>query len=153
MTVASALADRYAMWHALLCEDYGYEETEPVRPPSSAYELALRAVRPAWPPVQAVVFDVRETWLPGADPELGLTLHGCFLATSAWHAQVLAGAGAEGAERLDVDRSKPPELWVHRHPLGQPNDIRVPAAPLKHPDAWVLHIEELVATHYGYLRD
>ena len=51
MTVASALADRYAMWHALLCEDYGYEETQPVRPPSSAYELALRAVRPAWAPV------------------------------------------------------------------------------------------------------
>jgi hypothetical protein len=90
MTVTSALANRYAMWHAVLCEDYGYEETQPVRPPGSAYELALRAVRPAWPPVQAVVFDVRETWLPGADPELGLTLHGCFLAISGWHAQVLA---------------------------------------------------------------
>jgi hypothetical protein len=72
MTVASALAERYAMWHALLCEDYGYEETQPVRPPNSAYEFALRAVRPAWPPVQAV---------------------------------------------------------------------------------WVLHVEELIATHYGYLQD
>ncbi len=153
MTVASALADRYVIWHALLCEDYGYKETQPVRPPSSAYELALRAVRPAWPPVQAVVFDVRETWLPGADPELGLTLYGCLLDTSGWHAQIVAGAGAKGAERLDVDRSKPRELWVHRHPFGQPNDVRLPAAPLKHPDAWVLRVEELIAAYYGYLQD
>jgi hypothetical protein len=41
-------------------------------------------------------------------------------------------------------------LIVHRHPLGEPNHVRLPAAPLRHPNAWVQQLEELLAAHYGY---
>jgi hypothetical protein len=51
---------------------------------------------------------------------------------------------ATGADRLDVDRRKPRELMVHRHPLGEPNDSRVPAAPLVAPERWIEHVEALI---------
>jgi hypothetical protein len=150
MSVESALANRYALWHRVLCDDFGYEEVAPVRPPRSENELVIRAVRPPFEPVEAVAIDVRETWLPGDDPDLGLALHGCFLTISSWHAQVNIETGTAGAERLDVDRNKSPGVRIHRHPLGESNDVREPAAPLKHPDAWVQHLEEVIAQYYGY---
>lgn len=94
--------------------------------------------------------DIRETWLPGDDRDLGITLHDCFLFSASWHAQVARDAGAVGAERLDVERSKSAALVVHRHPLGEPNDVRQPAAPLRHPQAWVTALEEVIADYYGY---
>lgn len=151
MTIRSVLAERYALWFQLLCEDYGYEEASPARPTRSANELAFRAVRPPFDPVEAVTVDIREVWVPGNDPTaLGLQLHGCFLFASSWHAQVVPGAGDRGAERLDVDRSKEHRLWVHRHPLGASNGVRVPAAPLRHPASWVEHLEDAIAAQYGY---
>jgi hypothetical protein len=150
MSVESALADRYSLWRQLLCEDFGYQEQAPGRLPRSRNEFVLRAVRPGFLPVEPVTVEIRETWRIGTDSWLGIDLHGCFLLAASWHAQVVAGQGDEGSERLDVDRTKSQELWVHRHPLGEPNQIREPAAPLKHPDAWVQHVEELIAEHYGY---
>jgi hypothetical protein len=41
-----------------------------------------------------------------------------------WHAQITTGD--VGAERLDIDPTKPAELRVHAHPFGQPNASRVP---------------------------
>lgn len=150
MSVESALADRYSLWLQLLCEDFGYEAEASARPPRSRDELVIRAVRPGLYPAEPVSVEVRETWQMGPDFELGIELHGCFLRAASWHAQIVADQGDEGSERLDVDRNKSSDLWVHRHPLGQPNDVRDPAAPLKHPDAWVKHLEDLVAEHYGY---
>jgi hypothetical protein len=150
MSVDSVLTERYALWRQILCDDFGYEETSPGRLPGSIFELALRAVRPAFPPVQPVVVEIHETWLAGDDPELGLVMYGCFLAVASWHAQVVPSAGDIGAERLDVDRRKPVKLRVHIHPLGSQNDVRLPAAPLRHPEAWVQRIEETIAAHYGY---
>jgi hypothetical protein len=120
----------------LLIADFGYEEDVPAKAPLAS-ELALRAVRPRFGAAPAIAIDIRESWLPGTDPALGLDLDGCWLLVSSWHAQIEPLNGERGAERLDVDRRKTPELWVHRHPLGQPKGIRVPAAPLMHPDAWV----------------
>jgi hypothetical protein len=89
--------------------------------------------------------------LPGRDPNgLGLELDDCHLFLSAWHAQLVADAGPHGAERLDVDRRKRPTLIVHRHPLGKPNSEREPAAPLKHPAAWIAHVELLIAEAFGF---
>lgn len=150
MSVESALADRYSLWLRLLCEDFGYHEEAPVRPPRSRNELAFRAVRPRFAPVESVSVEIRETWRFGRDLELGIDLHGCFLVAASWHAQVVVAQGDEGGERLDVDRTKSRDLWIHRHPLGHPNHVRQQAAQLKHPDAWVQHLEELIAAHYGY---
>jgi len=149
MSVESALADRYSLWWHLLCEDFGYQEQAPGRSPRSRNEFVLRAVRPDFASVQPVTVEIRETWRNGTDFELGIDLHGCFLLAASWHAQIVAGQGDEGSERLDVDRTKSPDLRVHRHPLGEPNRIREPAAPLKHPDAWVQYVEQLVAKRYG----
>ncbi len=150
MSLESALTDRYALWHQVLCDLFGYEAATPTRPPRTRNELAFRAVRPARGRIQPVGVDIRETWLPGADPDLGITLHDCFLFSASWHAQVAPDAGPTGAERLDVERDKPAELVVHRHPLGEPNDVRQPAAPLRHPQAWVTAVEEAIAAYYGY---
>ena len=43
------------------------------------------------------------------------------------HAPFDPAGGDVAAERLDLDRSKPRPLWLHRHPLGQPNEIKEPA--------------------------
>jgi hypothetical protein len=150
MSVESALADRYSLWWRLLCEDFGYWEEAPGRSPRSRNEFVLRTMRPGFDPVQPVVVEVRETWQMGPDLELGIELHGCFLLTASWHAQIVANQGDGGSERLDVDRTKSTDLWVHRHLLGEPNEVRQRAAPLKHPNAWVQHIERLIAEHYGY---
>lgn len=151
MSVVSALSDRIVMWRTLLCDDFGYSEAAPSRPRWSANELVIVAARPEFPPIEPVRFEIRETWLPGADPDgLQLQSHGCHLAVSSWHAQILEASGDLGAERLDVDRRKPPEEMIHRHPFGASNQVREPAVPLKHPEAWVVHVEEIIATHYGY---
>lgn len=150
MSVKSALADRYSLWLRLLCEDFGYQEQALGRSPRSGNEFVLRAVRPGFGPVHPVTVEIHETWRTGSDSEFGIDLHGCFLLAASWHAQVVAGRGDEGSERLDVDRTKGSGLRVHRHPLGEPNHVREPAAPLKHPDAWVQHLEELIAERYGY---
>ena len=148
MSIESALTDRYALWHTLLVADFGYEEAEPSRPPLSDSDLALRAVRPPFGAAPAIAIDVWERWLMGADPTLGLDVDGCWLMGSGWHAQIAPADGDRGAERLDVDRRKKPSLWVHRHPLGQPNRVRLPAAPLIHPDAWVQHVEGVILGQY-----
>lgn len=84
---------------------------------------------------------------PGADPDaLGLEQHGCHIAGSSWHAQL--ESGDEKAERLDVDRFKPRNLTIHRHPFGSSNDERVPAADVPAPEAWVNHVETISAEHY-----
>jgi hypothetical protein len=148
VSIESALTNRYALWHTLLVADFGYEENEPPRPPLSNTELAMRAVRRGFADAPAIAIDIWESWAPGTDPALGLDLDGCLLWGSSWHAQIEPMNGALGAERLDVDRRKAPELWVHRHPLGHPNGVRLPAAPLMHPDAWVQHVEQVILDRY-----
>jgi hypothetical protein len=60
-----------------------------------------------------VVIHVAETWIEGSDPDgLGFEQHGCYSGGSGWHAQL--EAGERGAERLDVDRTKPTEPIMHR---------------------------------------
>lgn len=151
MSVDSVLDGRYALWRELLCDDYGYEEDYHTRPPASRHELAFRAVRPGYSALPAIAVDIRELWMPGRDPHgLGLEDDDCFLSLAAWHAQLVAAAGAEGAERLDVDRRKQPPHITHRHPFGQANCKREPAAPLKHPAAWIAHVELLIAEAFGF---
>jgi hypothetical protein len=47
--------------------------------------------------------------------------------------------------RLDVDRRKVSGLVVHEHPLGSPNHVRVPAAPLVSPERWIHDVEVVIA--------
>jgi hypothetical protein len=153
MSIASVLDDRYALWFGLLVNDFGYDEAPLSRPPRSSSELAIRAIRPRSGQVEAVVLDIREGWVLGSDSVLGIEDDDCMLEVSSWNAQVMADSGdGTGAERLDVDRRKPKSLWVHRHPFGEVNDRREPAAPLRHPAAWLEHVEIVIAEHYGYLQ-
>lgn len=152
MSIDSVLDSRYALWHDLLVNDFGYYEVAPPRPPMSDFELVIRAVRPQWGEVAPVTFDIRETWLVGTDRRLGIEHDDCMLVAASWNAQIVEDNGdGLGAERLDVDRGKPQPLWVHRHPLGEVNETREPAAALRHPAAWLEHIEAEIAKHYGYL--
>jgi hypothetical protein len=91
--------------------------------------------------------------LPGLDPDgLRVEAEGCHLQGSSWNAQV-DGERPEDAERLDVDRSKPRRLIIHRHPYGQPNEVREPAQPLAAPERWLQEVEEIVFQRYTILHD
>jgi hypothetical protein len=82
--------------------------------------------------------------LPGTDPDgLGLEDEGCHLQGSSWNAQI-NGERPEDAERLDVDRSKPRRLIIHRHPYGRSNEVREPARQIAAPERWLQEVEEIV---------
>lgn len=142
MSIASALRSRSALWHDVL-DAFGYELADP-RPGAGAAELRVRAVRPVRYGGPAAVIDVAELWAVGGDPDgLGVEGEGCHLRAASWHAQIEA-IGDAGAERLDLDRTKPSALIIHRHPLGQPNSVRHPASGLLVPARWLEHVEGLI---------
>ncbi len=151
MTVRSLPTRRAALWvgvfelHGYLVEQRGRAEL--------LGELSLRARRPAPHGEVSAVLDVHELWVPGPDPDgLRLEAEGCHLYGGSWNAQ-LGGGRPEDAERLDVDRTKPRELLLHRHPFGFPNGVREPVPVLPAPDRWVLEIEELVFRRFLASRD
>jgi hypothetical protein len=116
-------------------------------------EFALRARRPTLYGDPGVLLDVRELWLLGSDPDgLGLEAEGHHTQASSWNAQI-DGDRPEDAERLDVDRSKPPRLIIHSHPYGQPNAVREPAQRLAAPERWLQEVEEIVFQRYIILHD
>jgi hypothetical protein len=142
MTVSSVLDDRYARWANELF-DWGYVAEKPPRP-CEYRQIRLRAVRSREFGPPAIGIDIHELWLPGSDPHaLGTDHHGCHLHHSGWSAQI-GGPSEEDTERHDVDREKPKHLIIHRHPIGQPNKVRQPAALLQ-PEAWLAGIDEIVA--------
>lgn len=141
MSVESVLADRYVLWTEELY-DWGYVIEEHPRP-AAPNEILIRARRPELYGDPSVTIDIAEAWADGADPDgLRITSSGCFLVGSSWHAQ-FPPAGAVGAERFDVDRTKLASLIVHRHPLGQPNEVRE-GARWQRPETWLGHIERLI---------
>jgi hypothetical protein len=83
---------------------------------------------------------------------LELEGEGCYMHGSSWNAQI-DGERAEDAERLDMDRSKPLHLTIHRHPHGQPNGVREPAQHLAAPERWLQEVEEIVFQRYTILDD
>jgi hypothetical protein len=145
MSVDSVLDDRYAMWVDEL-DAWGYEIEEPPRPaPLSG--ILIRGRRPESFGLPCVVIDIAETWQAGADPDgLRITNRGCFLLGASWHAQ-FPTSGDAGAERLDVDRTKSRTLMVHRHPLGESNEVRE-SVRWQRPGAWLERIELLII-EYG----
>ena len=152
MSVQSLLTDRIARWGGVI-DLHGYL-VEPVdRAMTQLGEIALRARRPALYGDPGVLLDIRELWLPGPDPDgLRLEAEGCHLQGSSWNAQV-DGERPEDAERLDVDRSKPGSLIIHRHPYGQANEVREPAQHLAAPERWLQEVEEIVFQRYTILHD
>jgi hypothetical protein len=145
MTIRSIVTERYARWAETLFK-HGYMiEGNPTLPTSTATGVVgLRGRRRRDLGAPPVVIDIAEAWSEGPDPDgLGLEDHGCHLAGSGWHAQL--ETGDRGAERLDVDRTKPTELIIHRHPFGSSNEVRKPERDLRSPEAWVLDIEQLSA--------
>jgi len=90
---------------------------------------------------------------PGSDPDgLRLETEGCYMHGSSWNAQI-DGEQPEDAERLDVDRSKPRRLMIHRHPYGYCNDVREPAEHLAAPERWFQEVEEIVFQRYTIMHD
>jgi hypothetical protein len=141
MSVESVLGERYVLWTDELY-DWGYV-IEPHPRPAAWNEIIIRARRSELYGDPSVVIDIAEAWADGSDPDgLRITSGGCFLAGASWHAQ-FPRAGAVGAERFDVDRTKPAGLIVHRHPLGQPNEVRKRAR-WHRPETWLGHIERLI---------
>lgn len=148
MTIDSVLRERVARWSDEL-DGYGYALAPPGRMATQLGELVVSARRPTTYAGPSAKLEVRELWLPGADPDgLGLEAHGCYLLVASWHAQIFE-TGDIGAERLDVDRRKPAELVVHRHPLGEPNARREPAATLSAPEAWIERVEAIILSLAG----
>jgi hypothetical protein len=142
MTVRSLFVHRTALWVEVF-ELHGYLVEQRARA-ALLGELSLRARRPTLYGEVSAVLDVHELWVPGQDPDgLRLEAEGCCLYGGSWHAQ-LGGTRPEDAERLDVDRAKPRELLIHRHPFGQPNEVREHVLVLPAPERWVLEVEELV---------
>jgi len=141
MSVDSVLDDRYALWANEL-SDWGYEvEEHPWPAPPNGF--LIRARRPETYGDPAVLIDIAETWEEGQDPDgLRMTNRGCFLVAASWHAQFPLN-GDVGAERLDVDRTKPRDLLIHRHPLGETNEVRE-RAQRQRPETWLGHVENLV---------
>jgi hypothetical protein len=152
MSVQSLLTNRIVRWGRVI-DLHGYL-VEPAGHAMGQFgEFALRARRPAPYGDPSVLLDVRELWLPGPDPDgLRQEAEGCHLQGSSWNAQI-DGERPEDAERLDVDRSKPRRLIIHRHPYGQPNEVREPARRLAAPERWLQEVEEIVFQRYIILHD
>jgi len=152
MTIHSLLTNRAARWGRVI-DLHGYLVEQPDRAMTQLGECALRARRPDPYGDPAVLLDVHELWLPGPDPDgLELEAEGCYMQGSSWNAQI-DGERAEDAERLDVDRSKPRRLTIHRHPYEQPNEVREPAQHLAAPECWLQEVEEIVFQRYTIMHD
>lgn len=140
MTAASVLDHRHVLWVERLF-DHGYDSSvPPAYPFDPMTTIAIRARRLEAYGAPRVTIDVVEVWLPGDDPELGLESQGCFLLAASWHAQV--GSGAIGAERFEVDRFLHADQPMHRHPLGEPNEVRVDEPELLAPEQWIQRVEQ-----------
>jgi hypothetical protein len=152
MTIHSLLTNRIVRWGSVI-DLHGYLVESPNRDMGQLGELALRARRPALYGDPTVLLDVHELWLPGSDPDgLRLEVEGCYMHGSSWNAQI-DGERAEDTERLDVDRSKPRPLMIHRHPYAQPNEVREPAQHLAAPERWLQEVEEIVFQRYTTMHD
>ena len=152
MTIHSLLTNRIVRWGRVI-DLHGYL-VEPADHAMGLFgEFALRARRPALYGDPSVLLDVRELWLPGPDPDgLRQEAEDCHLRGSSWNAQI-DGERPEDAERLDVDRSKPRRLIIHRHPHGQPNEVREAARRLAAPERWLQEVEEIVYRYHLALHD
>jgi len=134
------------------CEAWGFDEIVPLfderglaeRAPG---EVSFCASRDAVIDGRSVrvTLSVSEAWLPGDDPEGDhrLRAEGCHVPRLNWHLQVGAIAGDRGAERLDVGPEDDKHPRIHRHPYGQPNEIREPTE-LPPPDAWLHHANQVL---------
>ncbi len=136
------LGRRTAHWHTVL-QLYAFEIAAPDQLEPADGRLRLRAIRLPSHGNPHSTIDVREIWRSGRDRQrLMPTNEGHHLLRASWHAQI-GGAGAERAERLDVERFKPADLMRHRHPLGSPNHVREQTA-IATPEAWLLHVETVI---------
>jgi hypothetical protein len=152
MTVRSLLTHRTARWIGIFWL-HGYLIEQPGRTAARLGELSLRARRPAPYGEVSAVLDVHELWVPGRDPDgLRLEDEGCYTHRGSWNAQI-GGARPEDTERLDVDRAKPRDLLIHRHPFGQPNEVRERVRVLSAPERWMREIDELIFQRYLALHD
>ncbi|HYB31730.1 MAG TPA: hypothetical protein VEF89_34430 [Solirubrobacteraceae bacterium] len=126
MTQASVVQHRSGLWVTEV-QDWGYEIRTPPDAGVVEGQLVVAARRRAEFGLPEVEITIRELWLPGRDPDrLSPVLEGCYLHSHSWHAQFDPARGDVAAERLDLDRSKARSLWLHRHPLGQPNEVKDP---------------------------
>ena len=127
MTQTSVVEHRGGLWVAEL-QDWGYDIQRSRDNEVVEGELVVAARRWGELGLPGVEVTVRELWLPGRDPEgfSSQLVEGCYLHSHSWHAQFDRAGGDVAAERLDLDRGKPRGLWLHRHPLGEANEVRQP---------------------------
>ncbi len=150
MTPKSVSRTRLLAW-LTACEAFGYADTAAASgglTPAADGVVLLRAVRPASRPdgSDRCSLTVREVWEEGDDPDSDhrLEADGCHLVSANWHLQIGTEASATAVERLDVvDDPDDAHPRIHRHPLGSPNPIRVPAE-LPPPQSWLHTSDTLV---------
>lgn len=158
MTQASVVNTRLFLW-LTACD---VADLHPI-PPFTATELAdqpagtidFRAERPTLVDrkPERLTLTVTETWEPGGEPldDRRLESHGCWLVTASWHLQVGGPRGGRGSERLDVVPTPDADhARVHRHPYGQPNDVRL-ASELPPPHVWLSALLDVVEAASGGL--
>jgi len=93
--------------------------------------------------VLRITLTIEETWSDLPHPkDSRLDRHGGSLRVLRWHAQVGPHTGAEGAERLDVILEPDDEHpLIHRHPYGEPSDIRQ-ADEFRHADGFLHRLNQ-----------
>ncbi len=150
------LTQRYTSWLDEL-QGYGYVPRRPPPPRLLPTQFSFRVQRQpsAGPP--GVTISIAEQWITAPANRLppGVPERGGFRPYAvSWHAQFAGHEAEDGelAERLDLDPKKiqrNPELLIHRHPLGRPNEVRLPVESLPEPSEWIEDVERLVYSRTG----
>lgn len=146
MSLDSIVTARLFLW-INACAAWGFDE---IQPPFDEFGLAERAPgEVAFYANRDAIVEGRslrvslEAWRPGDDPEGDHRLHaeGCHVSVLSWHLQVGAINGDRGAERLDIGPEDDTHPRIHRHPYGEPNDVRE-TAQLPPPEVWLHHANQ-----------
>jgi hypothetical protein len=149
VSIDGVVDQRAGEWGRVL-SDWGLELEDPPRPSRQPNQLSIFARTSDDSGPLGFSLTISELWVAGSDPDglNGTSLSRCHIRQSSWHVQFhetkwtstdLAG------ERLDLDRSKPRSLIIHRHPLGQANGTREQVSSFPAPAAWLGHVFELWA--------
>lgn len=126
---------------------HGWQLTAPAQIDAGFGLFRLRGFRPVMYGGPTAAITVREIWRAGRDEQrIVSTVEGHHLERASWHAQI-EGDGAICSERVDIDRTKAPWLMRHRHPYGEPNNVRE-VTTISTPEAYLNQVETDIGLLY-----
>lgn len=141
---------RFALWQNEL-HQWGFELLTPSLVPRRPGEFISEGRYPLAAGTPGLQITIKELWGDGRDSEqlAGADEEGAYLIGASWHAQFTTGEGMNSeqeAMRLDLDRRKPRDLWVHEHPFGAGNDQRDSRPAVPSPGQWLAEVLSLRLT-------